>query len=243
MEYITIDKTIKKAIYIQIADSIREAIISGRLKDMDKLPTENELCDCFEISDIVVKRAYSVLVEDKLVRRIQGSGTFVTTRETYRFPLRMSKHIEFQPQYNYQSKFKRILLLDLLKPKTYIAEALQISNEDLVYMVKFVVYIDKSPVLLQTSYFPISLYPKMNTDMFHHHALPLLIENYFSYHLTSIKSMYFPMNLSSYDASLLSMMKHDPAHLIKSTFYSNDQSVCYAESLFPGPFTEFEVML
>ena len=243
MEYITIDKTVKKAIYIQIADSIREAIISGRLKDMDKLPTESELCECFEISDIVVKRAYSVLVDDGLVRRIQGSGSYVTTRETYRFPLRIDKNLEAYSTYNYQSKYKRVLLIDLLKPKSYIAQALELDDHEFVYMTKYVVYIDKAPVLLQTAYFPQKWFVRLTAEMLHHHALPLLIENVFSYQITRVKSLYFPTNLSSYDASLLSMIKQDPAHLIKTTFISHNQKVCYSESLLPGPFTEFEVTI
>ncbi|MCD8561970.1 MAG: winged helix-turn-helix domain-containing protein [Acholeplasmataceae bacterium] len=56
MNYIKIDKTIKKALYLQIKDSIEEAIQSGILSDNDRLPTESELCEVFGISDIVVKK-------------------------------------------------------------------------------------------------------------------------------------------------------------------------------------------
>jgi GntR family transcriptional regulator len=243
MEFITIDKTIKKAIYLQIADAIREAIISGRLKDMDKLPTESELCELYDISDIVVKRAYSMLVQDGLVRRVQGSGTYVTTRETFKFPLRGIKDVERYKNYNYQSKYKRILLVDLLKSQPDVATTLKLDVNEPLYIVKYVVYIDKTPVLLQTAYFPYCYFNQMPSDMFLVSSLPSIIENHFELKITHVKSTFYPSNISSHEATLLSMMKNDPAHLVKTVIDSNDQSICYLESLFPGEYTEFEVIL
>jgi DNA-binding GntR family transcriptional regulator len=87
MNYIKIDKTIKKAFYLQIKDSIEDAIKKGILSDNDRLPTESELCEVYGISDIVVKNAYKLLVKEGYIIRVQGSGTFVSTRKIYRFPL------------------------------------------------------------------------------------------------------------------------------------------------------------
>ncbi|MDX9691090.1 MAG: GntR family transcriptional regulator [Acholeplasmataceae bacterium] len=243
MEFISIDKTIKKAIYIQIADSIKEAIISGRLKDMDRLPTEYELCELFGISDIVVKRAYSLLVEEGLVRRIQGSGTFVTTRETYRFPLRVFKDTSRYNTYNYQSKYKRTILVELLKSSSVIARILNIGDDEPLFLIKYVVYIEKTPVLLQTVYLPKRYFNKISQDLLNVSSLPSLIENLFGYMITHVKSRFFPLSISSHEAILLSMMKNDPAHLVKTTISSDDKDLCYLESIFPGQYTEFEVVL
>lgn len=243
MEYISIDKTIKKSIYIQIADSIRQAIISGRLKDLDQLPTESELCSFFEISDIVVKRAYSLLVDEGLVRRIQGSGTFVTTRGTFRFPLRIPKDVEHYSKYNYQSKFKRILLKDIIKSKSSYHTLLHISIDIQIHVIKYLVYIEKTPVLLQTVYLPLSYFNNIDMDQFMTFSLPSMIQNYYGYSMDYAKTSFFPINISSYEAPLLSMMKNDAAHFVKTIVFSNQKPLCYIESIFPGQYTEFEVIL
>lgn len=77
MDYIFINKQIKTAIYKQIANSIREAILSKRLKHNDHLPTEEEICSTFLISNIVVKQAYKQLVNEGFIKRIRGKGTYV----------------------------------------------------------------------------------------------------------------------------------------------------------------------
>jgi len=243
MEYINIDKTIKKAIYIQIAESIRQAIILGRLKDMDQLPTESELCTFFDISDIVVKRAYSLLVEEGLVRRIQGSGTFVTTRETFCFPLRIPKNVEHYEKYNYQSKFIRILLKDLLKTENNSHKILQLPVDTYIHVLKYIVYIEKTPVLLQSVYLPQLYFKEINTSEFMHSSLLFMIINDHGYQIDHAKSSFFPINISSHEAPLLSMMKNDPAHFIKTIIYSNNKPLCYIETIFPGQYTEFEVIL
>jgi GntR family transcriptional regulator len=243
MEYITIDKTTKKAIYLQISDGIREAIISGRLKDMDKLPTESELCELFEISDIVVKRAYSMLVQDGLVRRIQGSGTYITTREIYKFPLRIFKDIERYKNYNYQSKYKRVVLVDLLKTHKIIARNLDLNDDAPIYILKYVVYIEKTPVLLQTAYLPQKYFNKVSADMLHVSSLPSMIQNHYGHKITHVKSTFYPINISSHEAVLLSMIKNDPAHMVKTIITSHEESICYLESIFPGEYTSFEVII
>jgi len=243
MEYINIDKTIKKAIYIQIADAIKQAIISSRLKDMDQLPTESELCAFFDISDIVVKRAYSLLVEEGLVRRIQSSGTFVTTRETFRFPLRIPKHVEQYEKYNYQSKFIRILLKDLLKSKSTYHKILQLPEDTIIHILKYIVYIEKTPVLLQTAYLPQVYFKDLDIHQFIHSSLPSMIINFYGYQIDYAKSSFFPINISSHEAPLLSMMKHDPAHFTKTILFSNQKPIGYVETIFPGQYTEFEVIL
>lgn len=77
-------KPIGKALYEQIADSIRAAIYDGTLHDGDKLPSIRELTEELDVSDITVKRAYSMLKNDRLVCTISGKGTFVHLDEHWR---------------------------------------------------------------------------------------------------------------------------------------------------------------
>lgn len=77
-------KPIGKALYEQIADSIRAAIYDGTLHDGDKLPSIRELTEELDVSDITVKRAYSMLKNDRLAYTISSKGTFVHLDEHWR---------------------------------------------------------------------------------------------------------------------------------------------------------------
>ncbi|WP_344222231.1 GntR family transcriptional regulator [Kribbella sancticallisti] len=60
-----------------LANQLREQIATGRWSIGDRLPTEHELAKTYEVGINTVRRAVNLLIEESLVRRRQGSGTFV----------------------------------------------------------------------------------------------------------------------------------------------------------------------
>ncbi|MFC3804314.1 GntR family transcriptional regulator [Cohnella sp. GCM10012308] len=65
-------------LYLQIRDMLREKINLGELKPGDQIPTESELVLQHGVSRITIKSALKMLVEDGLIYRIAGKGTFVS---------------------------------------------------------------------------------------------------------------------------------------------------------------------
>lgn len=70
--------------YVQIYNHYKGLITDGVLKPGERLPTESEVCQEFDVSRITVTKAFNVLVNDGLIHRIQGGGTFVNEREAPR---------------------------------------------------------------------------------------------------------------------------------------------------------------
>lgn len=64
-------------LYQQTYEAIKEKIYSGEYQVDSKMPTEEELKAALGVSIITVKKALSMLVDEGLVRRIPGKGTFV----------------------------------------------------------------------------------------------------------------------------------------------------------------------
>ena len=65
-------------IYEQIAQQVREAILTGELAEGTLLPSIRALANDLRISVITTKRAYAELEKAGLVSTVQGKGTFVT---------------------------------------------------------------------------------------------------------------------------------------------------------------------
>ncbi|GGZ69670.1 FadR/GntR family transcriptional regulator [Algibacter mikhailovii] len=61
----------------QLHDQLLDWIISGILKEGDKIPSENELCKSFQVSRPIVREAILKLQEEDLVATKKGIGTFV----------------------------------------------------------------------------------------------------------------------------------------------------------------------
>ena len=64
----------------QLYGQILEQIVSGALNEGDKLPSENQICQSFQVSRPTVREALMRLHADGLVTTRQGSGTFVLRR-------------------------------------------------------------------------------------------------------------------------------------------------------------------
>lgn len=64
--------------YYQVYLTLRDWIHNGNYRSGTQLPTESDLCETFGVSRITVRKAVDMLVTDKLIRREQGRGTFVT---------------------------------------------------------------------------------------------------------------------------------------------------------------------
>ncbi len=67
-------------LYLQLQDAIRSAIENGELLPRATLPPEREISARLGISRITVRKAISGLVEEGLLVRQQGSGTYVAAR-------------------------------------------------------------------------------------------------------------------------------------------------------------------
>ncbi|HET9650770.1 MAG TPA: GntR family transcriptional regulator, partial [Usitatibacter sp.] len=78
--------------YARLRDQLVAAIHAGHWKPGAKLPTEVELTRHTPFSLGTVQRAYRALVEEGLVRRSQGSGTFVAEG---RRPIDAPFHLQF----------------------------------------------------------------------------------------------------------------------------------------------------
>ncbi|MDZ7873865.1 MAG: GntR family transcriptional regulator [Rhizobium sp.] len=64
-------------LYVKLRKMIEDAVASGRLKHGDALPAERDIAEAADISRVTVRKAIDELVEEGLLVRRRGSGTFV----------------------------------------------------------------------------------------------------------------------------------------------------------------------
>ena len=69
-------KEILKRDYIY--NQLREAIRSGTMKPGERLSGETQLAQDFNVSRVTVREALEILEHEKLIKRVQGKGTFIS---------------------------------------------------------------------------------------------------------------------------------------------------------------------
>ena len=75
---ISLDRSSSTALYRQLYDQLREAILSGRLSPGTRLPSTRELADDLEIARNTVLTAFEQLYAESYLQRHIGDGTYVS---------------------------------------------------------------------------------------------------------------------------------------------------------------------
>jgi DNA-binding GntR family transcriptional regulator len=77
----TVSANTWKPAYRRIADEIARRVQSGAYQPDQRIPQEAEFCAEFDVSKITVKKALEILVNDGLIIRLVGKGTFVRRKK------------------------------------------------------------------------------------------------------------------------------------------------------------------
>lgn len=68
-------------VYYQIKQTIKNWILNKEFNSGEKIPSENELAEKFNVSRLTVRQAISQLVQEGFLISKRGDGTFVTTND------------------------------------------------------------------------------------------------------------------------------------------------------------------
>src|SRR5689334_18796077 len=71
-----------EALYVQLMTRIREGIMDGTLRPGTQIPTELELANDYQVSRGTIRQALLALVNEGLLERVRGRGTFVRASPT-----------------------------------------------------------------------------------------------------------------------------------------------------------------
>ncbi len=147
-------------IYRQIADYFRSQINEGKLLPDDSLPSEIEITKIYSISRMTARKAIDILVNEGLVKRIAGKGTFVTNSKVSFTPSTLFSFSKNMNTLGYKTH-THILERKIEKASTKIANALEIELGDPVVYIKRLRFADEEPVSIDMTYIPAKTFGKL----------------------------------------------------------------------------------
>lgn len=181
-----LDKNSAIPLYEQLRRGLMKAITGGRFPAGAKLPTEEELCQALGISRPVARQAYNALIEEGVVERMRGRGTFVRVPDTRgRF-------------LNRQLSFEQEMTLLNLEHRTEVLRAgwvgytpalfgrLELKRQDRCYHLVRLRYVSGKPFVLVENYIPESIFPGIDQYDFGAHSLYDVLETV--YHVQVVRS-------------------------------------------------------
>ena len=149
--------------YEKIAFDIKEDILSEKYKPNEQLPFEKELCEKYNLSKMTVKKALDLLVNDGLIIKRRGSGTFVkdiTEKEIQRI-IEKKQFSGLTTTSIGHKVTSKVLEFKIINATKEIADILKIEEDEFIYFVHRVRYVDDKAVVIEKTYIPLNLIPGM----------------------------------------------------------------------------------
>lgn len=147
-------------LYIQIEDYIREKVETGELKTGDKIPSEELLCEKFNVSKITVIRALRDLVNEDIILRKQGKGSFVK-EPSYKEDLSKLANFRNIRTLLHGKAEHKILKWHIIKPPKEIRNRMKLTKEEKVLEIVRVRFFKEEPVAFERTYIPDNLIPSL----------------------------------------------------------------------------------
>lgn len=147
-------------LYIQIRRTLRGEISDQSLVPGQKLPSEDELAARFGVSRMTVRQGISDLIDEGLLYRRHGVGTFVALPHLDRDHSRLTSYLESARQEGLEIAVQ-VLAAEVLPAKRKVALELKIEEGELVIQVKTLRFISGLPVTLHDAYIPYRLFPQI----------------------------------------------------------------------------------
>ncbi len=212
-----VDKRSRVPAYAQLASILRSNISQGLYSPGERLPSETALAKAHGVSAMTARQAVSVLEEERLIRRIQGKGTFVRKIQvaTTTFNLDALREV-FADQENLSV---RIISSKVEKTTGIAHEFLQLPPGHSVILVERIVYYKKKAFTLHVSYAAVD--PKSPTveSMLDTTVLTELLsqEGYSRFKRGVLRLL--PTLLEKREAGLLELEQGKPIFRIEHYFY------------------------
>ncbi|WP_127959236.1 GntR family transcriptional regulator [Serratia microhaemolytica] len=151
----------KKPIYRQIADVLRQQIVSGQLQPGAVLPTEAQLREQYHVSRVTVRQALKLLSDESVIESLQGSGWYVKEKPVNYDIYQLTSFYEKLADRNVETH-SDVLAFQITDASPEIAAALRLTPAEKVYYVKRVRYINQKPVTLEETWMPVALFPDLS---------------------------------------------------------------------------------
>ncbi|WP_438762763.1 GntR family transcriptional regulator [Enterococcus sp. AZ194] len=218
--------------YVHIFNDIKNKMIDGTYVANQKLPSEKQLSERYQVSKMTIKQALDILVTDGLIIKKRGLGTFVKDLSQEEL-VRMSLMAQFRgktAEYPREKVTSKVLQFLVSHPCEAIQQKLNISEEDFVYHLCRVRYINDEPFVIEETYMPISLI----RDLKRRHVEQSIyeyIETELSFKIQSVHRKITVRRSNQKDARELAMLTGDPVGVVEQIGYlSNGAAFEYSIS-------------
>jgi GntR family transcriptional regulator len=230
-------------LYLQLKSSLIDEINSGGYAPDQRLPSERELCERYNVSRITVRQAMSELIRDGMVYAVVGKGTFVCEPKINQ-ELRSLTGFTQDVRRRGGQPGSQMIEARLVNAGARLAQKLRVAQGAELVLLARLRLSDGVPLALETAYLPHTLCPGLLQYDLTTGSLYAALENHYNLRLVRAEQAITAGLASSNELALLQL--HPPAPILRierTTFTAQDLAVEVVESAYRSDRYQFRAIL
>ncbi|WP_096436804.1 GntR family transcriptional regulator [Alteribacter populi] len=222
-------------LYHQLKERLQELVDNGHWAPGEKIFSENQLMDQFNVSRNTAKKAIEELVQEGTLYRTQGKGTFVAKPKMQQSLMGFYSFSKVLKEKGLNPK-DIILKIEEVVPSHKVIEALQLKKSESVIEIQRLRCANEEPYILESSFLP----KRVVTDIDELNkvgqvSLYDLLDQQFGVTVTRAKEAFEPVLIRPEESTYLETESGLPALLLERIAYDGkDNPVEFCKSIVRG---------
>lgn len=238
-----VNKSSPIPLYYQLKDIICELIENEELRPNDPIPPERELCEYHGVSRMTVNKAITNLVNEGLLFREQGKGTFVAKpKEGYQLS-RLLSFTEDMKAKGLQVD-TRIISFQKKSATRKIQKALGLLEKENVFEIKRLRLVEHEPYALETAYLPVKLCEGLSAEKLDNKSLYDVLRSEYGLNMDYAHQTIEAVIVDEYESEILQVPEKSIALMLsRKTYLEGERPMEYTKAVYRGDKYKFEVVL
>ncbi|MEN2766863.1 GntR family transcriptional regulator [Ornithinibacillus xuwenensis] len=153
-----------QSLHAYIKEELLNRIKSEEYKKGEKIPTELELCEDFNVSRTTVRTALNQLTLEGYLTRQQGKGTFVAEQKLKQTLSHTVKRYSDQVAVQGKRAEIELIALNVIPANEFLEKSLQVSLQDPIQSIERVRKANGEPTQYEISYIPWDVAPGITKE-------------------------------------------------------------------------------
>ncbi len=190
-------------LYYQIRENIREKINSSEYPPNSMIPSEAELCEFYGVSRVTVRRAILDLVQEGILNRGKGKGTFVS--ENYGLTTMNGVQSFSQELLGLNMRpSAKLLSCRIRKADPALRNTMGLSEGEKVATISRLRLVNNEPCMVEVMNFPYSLVPGIEHEDLEQ-SIYFLLKGKYQQEVVTAKDILEPIIIGEYESNLLEL--------------------------------------
>jgi DNA-binding GntR family transcriptional regulator len=230
----SLDKNNSTPIYVQLKGILKHSIMAGDIGENEMIPSESQLAERFQITRTTVRRALSELVNENILRKEHGKGTFVCLK-----PISYS-------MWNFSGFTEYVRMKDKTPvSKILKAETAFINGKDFFILERARGVKELDQVLYLTvdhSQIPIEIFPGIMKYDFETSSLYEVMRKEYGVFPDRVELSIHPVMAEEKVQKIFNLAGNEPLLLSQGQVYSKDNQLIEIIKVIYGPSVDFRLL-